>query len=77
VSGCHHRETFWFPSNLTDDEWRLFDADSVRTGGGKRTVIMRDVFAKALAEVLPPLDVEIVEVPTYRNELGCGHDSLE
>ena len=41
----YDRSKLRYPSDLTDDEWRLVDPliPPGKTGGGKRTVIMREV----------------------------------
>src|SRR5258707_587645 len=75
----YDRSKLRYPSDLTDDEWGLVEPliPPGKTGGGKRTVIMREgvnglmdilstgyqgpKFAKGLAKVLPHLDIEIVK----------------
>jgi hypothetical protein len=41
----YDRSKLRYPSDLTDDEWRLVEPliPPGKTGGGKRTVIMREV----------------------------------
>jgi transposase len=41
----YDRSELRYPSDLTDDEWRLVEPliPPGKTGGGKRTVIMREV----------------------------------
>ena len=41
----YDRNKLRYPSDLTDDEWRLVEPliPPGKTGGGKRTVIMREV----------------------------------
>jgi hypothetical protein len=43
--GRYDRSKLRYPSDLTDDEWKLIELLIVpgKPGGGKRTVIMRDV----------------------------------
>ena len=43
--GRYDRSKLRYPSDLTDDEWRLVEPliPPGRRGGGKRTVIMREV----------------------------------
>jgi transposase len=43
--GRYDRSRLRYPSDLTDDEWRLVEPliPPGKTGGGKRTVIMREV----------------------------------
>ena len=73
----YDRSKLRYPTDLTDDEWRLVEPliPPGKTGGGRRTVILRKVlktliagggyqgpqFADALAKILPHLDVEIVK----------------
>ena len=42
---CYDRSKLRYPSDLTDDEWRLVEPliPPGKRGGGKRTVIMREV----------------------------------
>ena len=54
----YDRSKLRYPSDLTDDEWRLVDPliPPGKTGGGKRTVIMREV-VNGLMYILDRLSV--------------------
>jgi transposase len=69
--GRYDRSKLRYPSDLTDDEWRLVEPliPPGRRGGGKRTVIMREVINglmyvlstgcqwRAIPKDLPPNDL--------------------
>jgi hypothetical protein len=46
--GRYDRSKLRYPSDLTDDEWGLVEPliPPGKTGGGKRTVIMREVVSR-------------------------------
>ena len=52
--GCYDRSKLRYPSDLTDDEWKLVEPliPPGKPGGGKRTVIMREVVTRARYFVL-------------------------
>ena len=56
--GRYDRSKLRYPSDLTDDEWKLVEPliPPGRRGGGKRTVIMREV-VNGLMYVLDRLSV--------------------
>src|SRR5258708_38161716 len=53
----YDRSELRYPSDLTDDEWRLVEPliPPGKTGGGKRAVIMRGVVNGLMSYAGPPL----------------------
>ena len=84
--GRYDRSKLRYPSDLTDDEWRLVEPliPPGRRGGGKRTVIMREVMNglmyvlstgcqwRAIPKDLPPKSTiyDYFDLWTYDGTLG-------
>ena len=90
--GRYDRSKLRYPSDLTDDEWRLVEPliPPGRRGGGKRTVIMREVMNglmyvlstgcqwRAIPKDLPPKSTiyDYFDLWTYDGTLGRIHHAL-
>ena len=88
----YDRSMLRYPSDLTDDEWRLVEPliPPGKTGGGKRTVIMREVVNglmyilstgcqwRAIPKDLPPKSSvhDYFDLWTYDGTLERIHDAL-
>ena len=88
----YDRSKLRYPSDLTDDEWRLVEPliPPGKTGGGKRTVIMREVVNglmyilstgcqwRAIPKDLPPKSsvYDYFDLWTYDGTLDCVHHAL-
>jgi transposase len=67
----YDRSKLRYPSDLTDDEWGLVEPliPPGKTGGGKRTVIMREV-VNGLMYILST-GCQWRAIPSYRFEFAC------
>ena len=90
--GRYDRSKLRYPSDLTDDEWGLVEPliPPGKTGGGKRTVIMREVVNglmyilstgcqwRAIPKDLPPKSTiyEYFDLWTYDGTLKRMHHAL-
>ena len=89
---CYDRSKLRYPSDLTDEEWGLVEPliPPGKTGGGKRTVIMREVVNglmyilstgcqwRAIPKDLPPKSSvhDYFDLWTYDGTLERIHDAL-
>ena len=90
--GRYDRSTLRYPSDLSDDEWTLVEGliPAGKSGGGKRTVIMREVVNglmyvlstgcqwRAIPKDLPPRSTvhDYFDLWTYDGTLDRIHRSL-
>ena len=90
--GHYDRSKLRYPSDLTDDEWKLVEPliPAGRPGGGKRTVIMREVMNglmytlstgcrwRAIPKNLPPKSTiyDYFDLWTYDGTLNRIHHAL-
>ena len=90
--GRYDRSKLRYPSDLTDDEWQLVEPliPPGKRGGGKRTVIMREVVNglmyilstgcqwRAIPKDLPPKSTiyDYFDLWTYDGTLECIHHAL-
>ena len=77
----YDRSKLRYPSDLTDDEWRLVEPliPPGKPGGGKRTVVMREVVnGLAIPKDLPPksLVYDYFDLWTYDGTLERIHHAL-